>query len=129
MSDSGNDLVAESFADRNDGLRVTQTDSATCILLTGCLGLDAVDQLDDVLRSLPDESSEAPVLLRISSTEVEFGASDALGALLMPRSRLGSRPFAVWADEPLIRRAIPLARLHASPPTSSHSWDAEIPLS
>lgn len=112
----------------HDCLRLTETSSATCILLTGCLCLAAVDQLDGVLRGLPDESS-APVLLRISSSEVEFGASDALGQLLMPRRRLGSRPFAVWADEPLIRRAIPLARLHAEPPTSSHSWDAEVPIS
>jgi hypothetical protein len=119
-----------SFADisDSDGLRVTHTSSATCILMTGCLGLDVLDRLDDVLRALPDESSADPVLLRISSTEVEFGAGDALGRLLMPRSRLGARPFAVWADEPLIRRAIPLARLHASPPTSSHSWDAEVPV-
>ena len=111
----------------HDCLRLTETSSATCILMTGCLGLHAVDQLDGVLRGLPDESS-APVLLRISSNEVEFGAGDALGQLLMPRSRLGSRPFAVWADEPLIRRAIPLARLHAEPPTLSHSWDTEVPI-
>jgi hypothetical protein len=109
-------------------LRVTETPSATCILMTGCLGLDMLDHLDGILRALPDESSAAPVLLRISSTEVEFGASDALGRMLMPRTRLGSRAFAVWADEPLIRRAIPLARLHAAPPTQSHSWDAEVPL-
>jgi hypothetical protein len=96
-------------------------------LLSGSLGLAAVERLDQILGSL-SEAETAPVLLRIASTELQFGAGDALGHLLSPRRRLGSRPFAVWADEPLVRRAIPIARLHATPPVPSHSWDAAVPL-
>ena len=68
-----------------------------------------------------------PVLLRITSTEVEFGAGDELRQVLARRRRTGEHHFAVWADEPLIRRFIPLALLHTTPPHGGLSWDAAVP--
>ena len=108
-------------------LLLTQTSTATSILMSGCLCIEAVDRLDQMLSSLPEDES-TPVLLRITSTELEFGATNALGQLLSPRRRLASRPLAVWADEPIVRHAIPISRLHATPPVPSHDWDTEVPV-
>ncbi|HEX4015264.1 MAG TPA: hypothetical protein VHX15_00870 [Frankiaceae bacterium] len=108
------------------GLEVTRLPAVTRIFVSGRFGHDAVSRLDAVLTQLPDEGT-APVLLRITSTEVEFGAGDALRELLARRRRIGRSHVAVWADEPLIRRWIPLALLHRTPPHGGDCWDAAVP--
>ncbi|HEX4430904.1 MAG TPA: hypothetical protein VHZ96_16675 [Frankiaceae bacterium] len=108
------------------GLEVTHSPAVTCIFVSGCFGQEAVSRLDDVLAGLPDDGP-GPVLLRITSSEVEFGAGDALRQVLARRRRIGRRRVAVWADEPLIRRWIPLALLHSTPPHGGDCWDAAVP--
>ncbi len=108
------------------GLEVTRSAAATRIFVSGCFGNDAVTRLDDVLAQLTRDGT-APVLLRITSTEVEFGAGDALREVLSRRRRIGRSHVAVWADEPLIRRWIPLALLHRTPPHGGDCWDAAVP--
>lgn len=107
-------------------VEVSHSAAATRIFVSGRFGHDAVSRLDDVLAGLPGEGA-APVLLRITSTEVEFGAGDALRQLLTRRRRIGRGHVAVWADEPLIRRWIPLALLHRTPPHGGECWDAAVP--
>jgi hypothetical protein len=107
-------------------LHVAYTPAATRILVSGLLSLDAVQRLDNVLRSLPDDHV-TPVLLRLTSTEVEFGAGDALRRVLTVCRRLGPRHLAVWADEPLVRRGIPVALLHAKPPGTDGDWASAVP--
>ena len=108
------------------GLEVSHSPAATRIFVSGRFGHEAVSRLDDVLAGLPADGA-APVLLRITSTEVEFGAGDALRQLLARRRRIGRGHVAVWADEPLIRRWIPLALLHRTPPHGGDCWDAAVP--
>jgi hypothetical protein len=107
-------------------LQVSHSPSATRIFVSGCFGHDSVTRIDAVLDGLPHDGT-SPVLLRITSSEVEFGAGDALRQVLARRRRTGSRHVAVWADEPLIRRWIPLALLHNTPPHGGVSWDAAVP--
>ena len=52
---------------------------------------------------------------------------DELRQVLARRRRTGGHHFAVWADEPLIRRFIPLALLHNTPPHGGLSWDTAVP--
>lgn len=108
------------------GLEVTHSPAVTRIFISGCFGHDTVSRLDDVLAALPREGT-VPVLLRITSSEVEFGAGDALREVLARLRRVGRRRVAVWADEPLIRRWIPLALLHATPPHGGDCWDSAVP--
>ncbi len=108
-------------------LHVTYTPEATTILVGGYLGIGAIARLDEALASVPDDSA-APVLLRITSTELEFGAGDALRRVLTSRRMRGSHRLAVWAVEPLVRRGIPLPLLHATPPHPSGNWDIAVPL-
>jgi hypothetical protein len=108
------------------GLQVTHSPSLTRIFVSGCLGHDAVGRIDDVLGSLPHDGT-GPVLLRITSSEVEFGAGDALRQVLNRRRMTGRHRFAVWADEPLVRRGIPVALLHSTPPHGGVSWDTAVP--
>jgi hypothetical protein len=108
------------------GLEVTHSPAGTRIFLSGRFGHDAVCRLDDVLGALPHDGN-APVLVRITSTEVEFGAGDALRQVLARRRRIGRTHVAVWADEPLIRRWIPLALLHRTPPHGGDCWDSAVP--
>jgi hypothetical protein len=108
------------------GLEVTHSPAATRIFVSGCFGHDAVRRLDDVFADLPPDST-VPVLVRITSSEVEFGAGDALREVLARRRRLGGGQVAVWADEPLIRRWIPLALLHTMPPHGGDCWDEAVP--
>ena len=105
---------------------VSHSRSVTRIFVSGCFGHDAVSRIDAVLDELPS-GRPGPVLLRITSSEVEFGAGDALRQVLARRRRIGSHHVAVWADEPLIRRWIPLALLHNKPPHGGVSWDAAVP--
>jgi hypothetical protein len=108
------------------GLRVSHSSSLTRIFVSGRFGHDAVRRIDAALGGLTGGSG-GPVLLRITSSEVEFGAGDALRQVLARRRRTGEHHFAVWADEPLIRRFIPLALLHDTPPHGGPSWDAAVP--
>ncbi len=108
------------------GLKVSHTPSLTRIFVSGRFGHDAVRRIDDALAGLSQDGAE-PVLIRITSREVEFGAGDALRQVLSRRRRSAARHFAVWADEPLIRRFIPLALLHNTPPHGGLSWDAAVP--
>lgn len=120
-------MTAESvLASDSTNLHVAYSPAATRILVSGHLSLEAVERLDDLLCSLPTDS-EAPVLLRLTSTELEFGAGDALRRVLIARWRLGPRQLAVWADEPLVRRGIPVALLHITPPGMDGGWDAAVP--
>ena len=105
---------------------MSHSPSATRIFVSGRFGHDAVSRIDAVLGGLTHDGS-GPVLLRITSSEVEFGAGDALRQVLARRRRIGSSHVAVWADEPLIRRFIPLALLHNTPPHGGLSWDAAVP--
>jgi hypothetical protein len=98
----------------------------TRIFVSGRFGHDAVRRIDDALAGLSHDGT-GPVLLRITSREVEFGAGDELRQVLARRRRSDARLFAVWADEPLIRRFIPLALLHNTPPQGGLSWDVAVP--
>ena len=108
-------------------LHLTYTPVATTILVTGYLGIDAIQRLDEALSSVPSVSP-LPILLRITSTELEFGAGDTLRRVLTSRRMRGSHRLAVWAEEPLVRRGIPLPLLHATPPHPSRDWDVAVPL-
>ena len=108
------------------GFDVTHSPAVTRICVSGCFGHDAVSRIDDVLAALPHDGTD-PVLLRITSSEVEFGAGDALREVLARGRRFERRRVAVWADEPLIRRWIPLALLHSTPPHGGDCWDAAVP--
>lgn len=108
------------------GVRVSHSRSLTRIFVSGRFGHDAVRRIDDALGRLSHDGT-GPVLLRITSSEVEFGAGDALRQVLARRRRDDGRRFAVWADEPLIRRFIPLALLHNTPPHGELSWDSAVP--
>jgi hypothetical protein len=108
------------------GLRVTHSPSLTRIFVSGRFGHAAVGRLDDALGALPADGA-IEVLLRITSDEVEFGAVDALREALVRRRMVGRHRVAVWADEPLIRRGIPLALLHSTPPHGGRSWEMAVP--
>lgn len=119
-------MVTDSFLTADGaGLRLTYTEAATCVLLAGYLGLALIKKLDDLLKTLPTESGR-PVLLRIASMGLEFGASDALRQVLSTRRALGLE-LAVWADEPLVRRTIPMSLLHTSPPSGGPTWNDAVP--
>jgi hypothetical protein len=113
-------LVAEG------GLQVSSSASLTRIFVSGRFGHDVVRRIDDALGGLT-HGNGGPVLLRITSREVEFGAGDEFREVLARRRRTGEGHVAVWADEPLIRRFIPLALLHNTPPYGGLSWDAAVP--
>ncbi len=120
-------MAAGSELPAGDGsLTVSQSPSLTRIFVSGRFGHDAVRRIDDALGGLAGDGTGA-VLLRIASTEFEFGAGDALRQVLARRRRSAARHFAVWADEPLLRRFIPLALLHSTPPHGGLSWDAAVP--
>jgi hypothetical protein len=106
-------------------LHVSQTPSDTRIVVSGSLTRECVSRIDDVFAAILNGTT--PVLLRIMSGEAEFGAGDALRQVLSRRRRIGRRHLAVWADEPLIRRWIPLTMLHNTPPLGGPSWDAAVP--
>jgi hypothetical protein len=106
-------------------LHLTYTPAATCILIAGYLGLSVIERLDEILETLPGKAGP-PVLIRISSTVLEFGASEALRRILSMRRGLGLR-LAVWADEPLVRRTIPMSLLHATPPYGGATWNDAVP--
>ena len=114
------------FLTGDAGLRVSSSASLTRIFVSGRFGHEAVRRIDDALGGLT-RSGSGPVLLRITSREVEFGAGDEFREVLARRRRTGEQHFAVWADEPLIRRFIPLALLHNTPPYGGLSWDAAVP--
>ncbi len=109
-------------------LQLTRTPTATLILMSGCLGLTAVRRLGEALTSLHGDVP-VPVLLRITATELEFGAARALRGLLTMRHLRGPHRLAVWAEEPLVRRAIPFALLHETPPHGGPGWDLAVPSS
>ncbi len=114
------------FLTGDAGLRVWSSPSLTRIFVSGRFGHDAVRRIDDALGGLT-HGNGGPVLLRITSREVEFGAGDEFREVLARRRRTGGQHVAVWADEPLIRRFIPLALLHNTPPYGGLSWDAAVP--
>lgn len=106
-------------------LHVSSSPSDTRIVVSGYLTRECVSRIDDVFAGM--HNGTAPVLLRIMSGEAEFGAGDQLRQVLSRRRSIGRRHLAVWADEPLIRRWIPLAMLHNKPPHGGLSWDAAVP--
>ena len=108
-------------------LHLNYTPTATTILVAGYLGMEHLQRLDEALGSVPSDSP-VPILLRITSTELEFGAGDMLRRVLTSRRMRGSHQLAVWAEEPLVRRSIPLPLLHATPPHPSRDWDVAVPL-
>src|SRR5689334_1993514 len=95
--------------------------------MSGCLGIGAVRHLGEVLTSLRHDAP-LPVLVRITANEVEFGASHALRNLLTTRHLRGRHRLAVWAEEPLLRRAIPVALLHETPPHGGSDWNMAVPV-
>ena len=107
-------------------LHLVYTPLATTILVAGYLGITAIHRLDEALATVPSDAS-APILLRITSTEIEFGAGDALRKVLITRRMRGGHQLAVWAEEPLVRRGIPLSLLHDIPPHPSRDWDLAVP--
>jgi hypothetical protein len=108
-----------------EGLHVSHSQSDTRIVVSGYFTRECVSRIDDVLAGL--HNGTTPVLLRIVSREAEFGAGDALRQVLSRRRSIGRRLVAAWADEPLLRRWIPLTMLHNKPPHGGLSWDAALP--
>lgn len=120
-------LSPDDMAPEDEGVHLTVTPEASRILVSGLLCERVIAALEVMLDTLPHDRS-VPVLIRIVSTEVDFGVTDKLRHLLATRRLRGSHQLAVWAHEPLIRRGIPVALLHHTPPLVGGSWESAVPM-
>jgi hypothetical protein len=97
--------------------------------LNGYLDEAAVRRLDDALQALQGQP-ELPTVVWLCSSRYTAGALAGLRQTLRrhQRRRTSMAPLTVWADEPIIREALPAALRFPPPaPTPPASRDAMTP--